>query len=209
MTQRRKRTDSKYTRTSENSEKNLEVSGGYNKDNPRQTGEITVDYSKPAVVSDELIFEIFKFASRGFPQTKVAEEIGMSLDKLKKLRDENELVEKAFSQGQQAAVEDVEYALYRKALGFEKEVEELKFNNKTGTAERVKVNRYFQPDINAIKYFLSHNRPEKYTQKGHDNSKRNSVQFKETKEINFSGVDMSDKDKMREALEKVISGNGQ
>ena len=186
-----------------------ENSGGQNKTvNARQDGEIDVSYSS-LEVSDQFVFDVYRYALAGYGNNEIARLLNMNHQTMKKYIDENERVSEAVMVGREDAVANVSKALYDNAVGFYKEVEELKFNNKTGQAEKVKVERYFKPDYNAQKFFLQSKAPDKWGKSNSMEDLSQSLQLKKTEEINFKGIDMSDKDRMREALEKFVNGNKQ
>ena len=183
-----------------------ENSGGQKKTvNARQEGEIDISYSS-LEVSDQFVFDVYRYALAGYGNGEIARLLNMRQQTMKKYIDENERVQEALMVGREDATANVAKALYEKCFDRYVEVEEVKQTNK-GEIQKVKVNRFVPADYNAQKFFLQSKSPDKW---GRSNSMENlsqSLQLKKTEEINFNGIDMSDKDRMREALEKFVSGN--
>lgn len=116
----------------------------------------------------------------GYSFTDIAKELEVSNSLLWKMRRCNKTqyaeLREAF-QFYDMQIQNVETSLYRSAIGFYYEVDEVQkgtkeYYNKKGKKCRetvfkvMKVRRYYEPDVNAIKFFLVNHAAKKYSPDG-------------------------------------------
>ena len=108
----------------------------------------------------------YEYASQGLTQKQIAQNLGINeatlYDWLKKYPKLSEAIKK----GKEAAIEKVENALFKRAIGYDyQEVKVYRTTRKDGTVyERQEiVKKHMPPDTTAIIFFLKNRAPDRWT----------------------------------------------
>jgi hypothetical protein len=99
----------------------------------------------------------------GATHTEVADELGICEKTLYNWMQRFPDFAEALKIGRDSSTDRVEESLYRLAIGFERQVEQLVYVN--GMPKIVLVNEYFKPSTTAASYFLKNRRPKEWKDK--------------------------------------------
>lgn len=97
-----------------------------------------------------------QLSAKNVTQQKIANELGISLKTLQKLKNRHVDFARVFKKGQSEMKENLIGAIYKKAMGFERE-EVQTLIEKVGSKQKQKVvknKKYYPPDLNSAKYLL-------------------------------------------------------
>ena len=116
-------------------------------------------------------------AKQGFNDKEIALKLEISYPSFRKIKSQNEGLKRAIATGRDQSIRDVEHSLFKKAKGFKyKEQQAIKKKVDTLTdhgilteevIEVVTVEKYSQPDVSAIKFYLLNKAPKDWQNDPH------------------------------------------
>ena len=106
-------------------------------------------------------------SSRNVSQQKIATELGISLKTLQKLKNKHPDFAYAFKKGKSEMKENLIGAIYKKAMGYDREETQTQAENYAGKKKQkiVKTTKHYPPDLNSAKYLLLINFGRDYSDK--------------------------------------------
>ena len=115
------------------------------------------------------------WAKTGLSDEQIAKKMGIATSTFYEWKKKNKEFSEALIKSKEIADIEVENALYRKCIGYKETIKEIRVN-KDGKQQPVMVKEiYIQPDITAIKFWLTNRQKDKWKEK---------VEIEETHNVN-------------------------
>ena len=131
--------------------------------------------------------QVEEWSSRGMTQKDMAKALGVGYTSFRNYKEEYPELQEAIDRGQISAVQEVEGALFKRAIGYEyeEETEELKNIDGKKTAFKRKVKKHQAGDTLAMMYYLNNRAPDKWKARREDKGDTDmnvTISFEEEKD---------------------------
>ena len=154
--------------------------------------------------------KIFILASKGYSRKEIRTKLGIKLPKWRRMMnsEDHPIYKKMLTEGEDYAVEEIEEAIKKSAIGYDVEEREETIDAITGQVIRTKTTtKHFKPDVKAGMFILTNKRPNEYKLRRNDDQNVNVNIKNET--IDYTKLDSVTIDKLlgavnEEEMAKII-----
>lgn len=135
---------------------------------------------KPVEITADMLEKIEQGAAQGLTEEQVAHSLGIGYSTFQRKKKENKEIGERLKRGKSKGIGQIVNKLFQRAQGFYIE-EEKAFMDK-GEVVKVKVRKYFPPDLGSMAFFLKNRDPENWKDVRHVEQRNKSAVDKEITE---------------------------
>jgi hypothetical protein len=153
--------------------------------------------------SSTMLEQVTRLCKIGLSNNELAQYLGIEVATLRNWINDYPEFKEAVDRGRIEADANVADKLYQLAIGYEMEVEELKFNKAEDRWELFRYTRRYAPNVKAIIKWLNSRRPEHWSET-HKVDHSHTVTHKTVEEINMEGFTPKEKDFMLKVMRNQL-----